>query len=284
MSSTKLQRQKGSALVLLLTLITGIVLLVMGGMNAGLTQEYMLNRNQLQQQYLDEVAQAAQQWYERVAPTIELSAVAVSESDLLAQIAPTRKFGIRAQISPRWTKTVAPWTQPALAYRTILIWIPQGDGDTTAISTSSEAPVIGSSVEAAKTYRAWTTMGYQQKELAKLSDLLVRVGTLLQTWSKAQQVSRVGLEFDNFFRQADCSADANFSRLPCLDTYVDITTTSVPSYLGVSNSELMTPLGYAIEISNLLDSSTTSPPYSLSLRVHSPISSTDYLTSRIEMP
>lgn len=285
---SKLQRtiqgQRGSALIFALTLIAGVALLVIAGMNASITQEYVLNRNQLQQQYLDEVSVSAQQWYERVAPTIELTGEAVSEATILGQIAPTRKFGVRAQISPRFTKTVSPWTQPALGYRTILIWIPQSGADTTAVSTTSDIPTIDPVVATTKTYRSWSTLGYQQTQLAKLSDLLVRIGALLQNWGRAQQGTRAGQSFDNFFRQTDCSAAASADHLPCLDTYADLTTTTVPSYLGVSSAEFASPWGYSVEVSNLLGSSTATMPYALSLRVHSPISVGDYLYARIELP
>jgi hypothetical protein len=280
----KIKGQKGSALVFALALVAGMALLVIAGMNASITQEYVLNRNQLQQQYLDEVATSAEQWYERVAPTIELTGEAVSEATLLGQIAPTRKFGIRAQIGPRFTKTVSPWTQPALGYRSILIWIPQSGSDTTSVSTTADVPTIDPLVATTKTYRSWSTLGYQQTQLAKLSDLLVKVGSLLQNWGRAQQGTRAGQSFDNFFRQADCAAAAIADHLPCLDTYVDLTTTTVPSYLGMSSTEFASPWGYSVEISNLLDSSTATMPYALSLRVHSPISTSDYLYAHIELP
>ena len=61
-------------------------------------------------------------------------------------------------------------------------------------------PVVAS----AKTYRSWSTLGYNQAQLAKLSDLLVRTGTLLQNWARAQQGIRSELVFDNVFRQSDC--------------------------------------------------------------------------------
>jgi len=283
-SNPRVRAQRGSALIMVFSLIAGVALLVMAGMNASITQEYVLNRNQLQQQYLDEVAAAAQAWYERVAPTIELSGEPVSESTLLGQIAPTRKFGIRAQIGPRFTKTVSPWTQPSLGYRTILIWIPQSGGDTTATSTTSETPTLDPLVVQAKAFRTWSTFGYQQTQLAQLSDLLVRVGSGLQGWARAQQGAHYGMSLDNFFRQSDCAAPATPDHLPCLDTYQDITTTSVPSYLGLSNAEFSSVWGYSVEISKLQNSSTATVPYSLSLRVHSPISASDYLISRIELP
>lgn len=279
-----IMRQQGSAVIFLLTIVMGVALLVLTGMSSSLTQEYVLNRDQLQQQYLDEVLSASQAYYERMAPTIELSGEAVSEATLLGQIAPTRKFGIRAQISPRFTKTVSPWTQPSLGYRTILIWIPQTGTDTTAIATTDTDPTIDPVVASAKTYRSWSTLGYNQAQLAKLSDLLVRTGTLLQNWARAQQGTRSELVFNNVFRQSDCSASDSANHLPCLDTYVDVLTTTVPSYLGVSNAELASPWGYSVEISNLLNSSASAPPYSLSLRVHSPILVSDYLYARIDLP
>lgn len=283
-SNPRVRAQRGSALIMVFGLIAGVALLVMAGMNAYITQDYWLNRNQLQQQYLDDVAVAAQAWYERVAPTIELSGELVNEATLLGQVAPTRKFGIRAQIGPRFTKTVSPWTQPSLGYRTILIWIPQSGGDTTAVSTTSDTPTLDPLVAQAKTYRTWSTFSYQQTQLAQLSDLLVRVGAALQSWARAQQGAQYGMSLDNFFRQSDCLTPPIPTHLPCLDTYQDITTTSVPTYLGLSNAEFTSIWSYAVEISNLQNSSSTEMPYSLSLRVRSPISPTDYLTSRIELP
>lgn len=283
-SNPRVCAQRGSALIMVFSLIAGVALLVFAGMNASITQEFLLNRNQLQQQYLDEVAVAAQAWYERMAPTIELSGESVAEATLLGQIAPTRKFGIRAQIGPRFTKTVSPWTQPSLGYRTILIWIPQSGGDTTATSPTSDTPTLDPLVVQAKAYRTWSTLGYQQTQLAQLSELLVRVGSSLQSWARAQQGAHYGMSLDNFFRQSDCAAPAAPDHLPCLDTYQDITTTRVPGYLGLSNAEFASVLGYSVEISNLQNSSTTTVPYSLSLRVHSPISKSDYLVSRIELP
>ncbi len=283
-SNSRVRAQRGSALIMVFSLIAGVALLVMAGMNASITQEYFLTRDQLQKQYLDEVAASAQAWYERMAPTIELTGESVSEATLLGQIAPTRKFGIRAQIGPRFTRTVSPWTQPSLGYRTILIWIPQSGSDTTAVSTTSDTPTLDPLVVQAKAYRTWSTFGYQQTQLAQLSDLLVRVGSSLQSWARAQQGAHYGMSLDNFFRQSDCAAPATPDHLPCLDAYQDITTTSVPSYLGLSKAEFASIWGYSVEISNLQNSSTATVPYSLSLRVHSPISASDYLISRIELP
>lgn len=281
----RLHAQQGSALILVVALIAGAMLLVMAGMNASLTQEYVLNRDQLQQQYLDEVAAAAQTWYERVAPTIELTGEAVSEATLLGQIAPTRKFGVRAQISPRLTKVIPPWTQPALGYRTILIWLPQSGSDTTALPEGADnPPTLDPLVVQTKAYRTWSTFGYQQAQLARLSDLLVRVGASLQSWARAQQGAHYGMGFDNFFRQNDCAAPATPDHLPCMNSYQDITTTTVSSYLGLSLAEFVSVGGYSVEISNLQNANATTVPYSLSLRVRSPISMSDYLVSRIELP
>lgn len=266
-----------------MSLLAGILMLVMGGMSAQMTQEYVLTSDKQQQEYLDDLAKNAQEWYQRVSPQIELSGEAITEAQLLSQIAPTQKYGVRAAISGRYTKIVPPWTQPALGYRTILIWIPQEGGDTTSLSSTSESPTIDPLVLTTKKFRTWSTFGYQHEQLAKVSDLLVRTGLVLQNWARAQQGNRAGQTFDNFFRAADCSVTL-IDHLPCVDTYTDINATQIPAYLGIAPTELMSQWGYAVEISNLLDSSTSTPPYSLALRIHSPISPTDYLISRIELP
>ena len=87
---------------------------------------------------------------------------------------------------------------------------------------------------------------------------------LLEKWSRLQsQVVSKGYD-QNFFRAIDCANPG--VAIMCLDNFVDLASTDIPTKLGLDAQEFRGNFG-PIQVSN---QGATTSPYTVSLRVVSP--------------
>lgn len=255
----------------MVALLLGTTLILAGTLRSRLAQHIQMNLSREQSTYLDAAINNAKLWYQREALTLELSGRTPNESEILQKIAPDHKYGLRAQVS---NQLGLPCTTSAFGtcapYRVIAIWLPPISAtDTSAFDLSNGSFTPDPATLASGTSRLFNSMAYQQGLMVQMNESLKRTAIRIQNFARAQQNFAGFTSFDNFLRSSDCS-QPNSMHLPCIDTYTPITSTTVPSMLGLADSELMTPWGDVIHISNLINSNTTSLPYSLSIQATSP--------------
>ena len=264
--------QRGAALLLVVAMLLGAALVLAGSFCASVVQKTQLNLAREQRIYLDGVIKNAHDWYQRVALTMEVAGDTPTESELLQKIAPDQKYGIRAQVSSRLGLPCASDATfgTCAPYRVIVVWLPPiSSTDATSFTASTGSYVIDPVVLAAGTSRVFNTLLYQQGLMVQINERLKVTASRIQNYARAQQNLMGGASFENFLRSSDCSRTVS-GHLPCLDTYTTITATTIPTLLGLPDSDFLTPWGDVMLISNLLDSSVSSMPYSLSLKASSP--------------
>lgn len=278
----RLNRQRGAAIIWFVSALLGALMVLTTTYRMHAVRLSALNAERDQKVYLDEVMQNALRWYQRNAISIEASGQVVTPAQILAEIAPDNRFGIHAAVSNRLG---LPCPADAVfgscvPYRVIVVWLqPISSSDTTTFDASTGSFVPDPVVVSAGTSRMLNTKLYQQGVLTQVSALLNTVATRLQNRARAQQSVIGEASFENYFRLSDCASElAGF--LPCIDTYTDITTTIIPSQLGLSNQDFLTPWGDPVQVSNLLDSSTLNMPFSLALRVSTPWGQSTSMTVR----
>lgn len=266
------RRQRGAAFLLVVTMLLGAMLVLAGSFRARVVHQAQMTFEQDQRLYLDTVIKNSHSWYQRVALSIEVTGDTPTEIDLLQQIAPERKFGVRAAISSRLglpCSTTASFGS-CVPYRVIAVWLPPiSSADTTTFNQANGTLSPDPAVAAAGTTRIFDTKLYQQGQMVQISELLKKTASQLQNFARAQQSVIGSPSFENYFRSSDCGR-AKSGHLPCVDTYQPITRTTIPTMLGIPDGDFQTPWGDVVQISNLLDSNNASLPYSLSIRASSP--------------
>lgn len=265
-------KQRGAAFLLVVTMLLGAMLVLAGTFRAHVVHQARMTFEQDQRQYLDAVLKNAHAWYQRVSLSMEVTGQTPTEAELLQQIAPERRFGVRALISNR-LNTSCPTSAAfgsCVPYRVLVIWLPPISAtDQTVFNQANGVFVPDQTVFAAGTARIFDTKLYQQGLTVQISELLKSTAGRLQNFARAQQGVIGAPSFENYFRSRDC-ARAVSGYLPCIDTYQPITSTSIPTMLGMPESEFKTPWGDVVQISNLLDSNNSTVPFSLSIRASSP--------------
>lgn len=264
--------QRGAAFLWVVAMLLGATLVLAGSFRAGVAQKVQLNLARDQNAYLDQVIKTAHDWYQRVALSMEVSGDTLTESELLQKIAPNQKYGIRAQLSSRLGLPCASDAAfgTCAPYRVIVVWLPPISAtDATSFNASTGSFVPDPVVLSAGTSRIFNTLLYQQGLMVQINERLKVTASRIQNYARAQQNITGLASFENFLRSSDCSRTVS-GHLPCLDTYTAITSTTIPTLLGLPDSDFLTPWGDVILISNLLDSSVSAMPYSLSIKASSP--------------
>ena len=263
--------QQGAAFLWMVALLLGATLILAGSLRSRVAQHLHMNFNRDQSTYLDDVLNNAKLWYQREAPTLELSGNTPSESEILQKIAPDHKYGLRAQVSNQLgLPCAASAFGTCVPYRVIAIWLPPiSAADTSSFNPSNGSFTADPAILSAGTGRLFNTMAYQQGLMVQMNETLKLTASRIQNFARAQQNLSGLTSFENFLRVEDC-AHPNTMHLPCVDAYTPITSTTIPSMLGLADSDFMTPWGDVIQISNLVNSNNTALPYSLSLQATSP--------------
>lgn len=265
-------QQKGAAFLLVVALLLGATLILAGSFRSRVVRQVELNLSRDQSTYLDAVIKNAHDWYQREALTLEVLATTPTESELIQKIAPDYKFGLRALVSNQQGLPCASTATfgTCAPYRVIAIWLPPVSApDTSSFDISTGSFIPDPTVLSAGSSRLFNTMLYQQGLMVQINETLKLTAARIQNFTRAQQNLAGYASFQNFLRSSDCTSP-NAMHLPCIDTYTSITSTTIPSMLGLPDSDFITPWGDVIQISNLVDSNITSMPYSLSIKASSP--------------
>ena len=257
----RIRRIKGAATLLTISALMGSAVALVLFFSASVSHKAVLDSALSERAEVDEAMRTARQWYESVAPTLEAAATALSESQFRSTALQNSYPGLRFGFSNQLGLPCAGVLIECAPYRVIVAWRPPpSNADATVFNVVTGVFTPDPDVQSA----TYNSRSFQQKEVEKSLRSMQRLGLLLEKWSRLQsQVVSKGYD-QNFFRAIDCANPG--VALMCLDTFVDLASTDIPTKLGLDAQEFRGNFG-PIQVSN---QGATTSPYTVSLRVVSP--------------
>ena len=257
----RIRRIKGAATLLTISALMGSAVALVLFFSASVSHKAVLDSALSERAEVDEAMRTARQWYESVAPTLEAAATALSESQFRSTALQNSYPGLRFGFSNQLGLPCAGVLIECAPYRVIVAWRPPpSNADTTVFNVVTGVFTPDPDVQSA----TYNSRSFQQKEVEKSLRSMQRLGLLLEKWSRLQsQVVSKGYD-QNFFRAIDCANPG--VALMCLDTFVDLASTDIPTKLGLDAQEFRGNFG-SLQVSN---QGATTSPYTVSLRVVSP--------------
>lgn len=282
MNRSRPLRQQGFGLLIFVIIVATIAFGLVVGYSSVLTRQTANQVPARDEAYLTAaMAQAAASWREAAFWLDELSpSNAFTVDDLLKNANVQLQYGAQAALSDVLMAE-------GVSYRTLVIYMPSDSDavnppDLTAFQTTGEfSPCTNPSAYCApRLYKTYSSFDLQ-KELAKEAQArLAKVAFKAQSYFKARMLLEPERNVSvNYFRKplGECVSASN--DLGCLDTYQPLaihdtaggySTSEVAQHLGLTAEELFSPWGPPIEASNLEDSETSAPPYTMSFRAANP--------------
>lgn len=262
-------RQRGAVYLYSLTILFA-ALVVLGLSFSSTTLQSAVARSEAERaDYVDKVVGDVQRWYERSASTVEATADPFSPARLLDEAVPDRRYNVKVGISDRLGLPCAPSTpfNACAPYRIMVVWLPpQEHPDTSTFDIATGA----FTADPAAAWKVYSGQYFQLANVARSVKDLDRVAVALQQYFQARSgLTPIASGRLNHFRASDCT-HVVMGEVPCYDSYVDGAGSAIPALTGLRPSDLSTSMGTPIQLSNLADSSTSAPPYSMSLRASTP--------------
>ncbi|MBC8738473.1 hypothetical protein F6X40_16990 [Paraburkholderia sp. UCT31] len=183
-----------------------------------------------------------------------------------------------AGITPKWGMQAAVsnvLSARGVAYTVVALWIPTSTDTQNPPSFDATTGTFNSCPNAAapcapRAYALVSGLTLQQQALQSALQQLNDLAAKEQEYFKAKALfdpdHDIGI---NYFRAPDGNCD-DPNQMPCIDQYTAVGSTAVPPLLGIPASTQMNPWGLPLETSNLQDSSSAAPPYSMAFRTSTP--------------
>lgn len=256
------KRQSGFALGAYLTFMATAISLIFLSYMAVQGRIKANNDMRVRQAYINEVSTKIGAWYKANLRTIDTGSNP-TEAVIISGSGITVKNGLRVKSSDLITSG-------EIKYRIFGIWIPDVTPDTTAFNLVSG--VITPPVPLhSYVYTYYNGLVDEIEAYTLTQKRLDRLAIVLQSFSTAKMLnngeSDIGI---NRFRPDICPSAAIAGQIPCLDTYTDLNIPEIRLATGLSSTELTDAWGDNFFGSNLVDSSTVSPPYSMAIKVTTP--------------
>lgn len=237
--------------------LLGLVFVVSVGMLR--TEDHArLNRSDADRRaYMLDATNRLTRWYAYSSGTTGGSAGQIDMTAALAQAGVIPRYGLRAASSSRQTDGLVSW-------HVLALWLPeptrvQGENLDTATGVFNQGTLISSGQPALLVH---AVIDGHASQLAKFSEsqrrLRIVASRLENMFSRLRDVDPYQTVGMNWYRASDCG-DIKAGELPCYNTYTSLASTVVPMLAGSSPDTNVNAWGAAIEVSNLIDSSITSP-------------------------
>lgn len=256
--------QSGFVAIALAVVIAIVVSLFLIGFSAEVSRSSGSVLEDVKQQYVSDSAKSLDGWYRRNAWVIDSNIAVIPTATIATQAGVAFKYGAQIVSSKRLDSN-------GISYHVIAIWLPNTSITGTDFNTNTGVLTEGTyaSVEVPRLKYSIIDGKAIQTEIAQQTlNNLGSSAAKLENWfaSKAVQAES-SLINSNWYRNPSCgSTDQRY--IPCIDTYTDAGTTL--QNLGIASSiELTSGWAQPIQISNLQNSSTTAP-YSISLKADTP--------------
>lgn len=264
--SSLAKSQQGAAGLLLVILVGAAILFLMNGPLSTELEEQLSRAELIEQQYLDDVAQRLESWYDRNAATVDSSSTyAIAPAALWSQLGIDPKVNLRLGISDRQTGA-------QVAYRRFVIWLQRATPDTSTFTASTGAFTPAAGVP----FRVIDGEKMQVLKLDQTLNGMKRFAFLLERRFQAKyEADPLRSLSVNHFRPVSGTCSTTLDDMPCINTYLNApVAANFPLLVGVDPATLTTAWGAAFEVSNQEDSRTTTPPYTMAIRSTTPWGST----------
>ena len=262
--------QRGYALLAFTAALSVILLSFVIGYSFSLAKQESLRLESNQQAYLLDVQEKLETLYQNNATSIDADAswtTFSNASDLL------RLAGVQS----RWDVQIAisvPLVKNSVRYRVIGVWLPN--------SELAQAPVFdpntGNFTEcpsgapcASTPHLSVSGYAVQAALYEKTEKLLEELAVQAQAYFKARTLIDADHNVSyNYFRSPYSNCTSVATEMPCVNDYTPLSATRVPSVLSLSPQQLTNAWGLPVEVSNLKDAESGTPPYTLVFRTPHP--------------
>ena len=283
MSRLSPKRQQGFGLLVFVLIATTIALSLVLGYSGLLTRQEALARPAKLQAYLSDARSQILSFYARNLSQIDSPSLGsgINAADLLAGSNISVRYGMQAVLSNPLVG------DSGLYYRRMVMYMPSETDATNPpdiagfVATGNFQTCLDSSKDCgSRTYLVFDSLTLEKAALAETKHRLEQVAYKAQAYFKARMLldPEHNISID-YFRPAFGGCSAGLNDLECLDTYTPLAVlssgswaalTNVPTTIGLTNEELISAWGDPIEASNLTDSETGSPPFTMVFRAPSP--------------
>lgn len=212
--------------------------------------------------YLDNVARRLEDYYRRNAAAIDsATSYPVVPESLWAELGVEVKPTLRLAVSDRLTGS-------QVLFHRFVVWLKRAEPDpsTFTVSTGTFTPgpnviyriVDGEAIEGA----------LLEKTLDGMKGLAAQLERRFRAKFEADPLRSLSV---NHFRALGSSCSVGLDDIPCIDSYTDATTAAdFVTLLSIDPATLTSAWGQHFTVSNLQDSSTASPPYTMAIRAALP--------------
>ena len=215
-----------------------------------------------EQAYLDHIARQLETYYRRNAGAIDAAVTfSIVPAALWAQLGIDPKPTLQLGISDRQTGA-------QVRFRRFVIWLRRGSPDASSFTASTGAFAPAPNV-------AYRVVDGEAIQGALLEETLTRMKRFA---AQLEQRFRAKFEADpfrslsvNHFRALGSSCTASLDDLPCINVHADVATAAnFATLLSIDPATLSTAWGPRFTVSNLQDSQTASPPFTMAIRAPLP--------------
>ena len=265
--SSSRQHQKGAVGFLVLALM-----LLMMGMTIAAAAALVHMRTQGDPQsrlaYLDRARKGIGDWYLANAAAIDSGSDSLNTTSMMSAMGIPAQFGVQISSTQRLGLPCDEPNSPVcVGYHDIYVWLPPASA---ADSTTLDATTGAFTADAHAQWVKISGESIEQQLIASSSETMSLLQTQLRSFFAASERSDADANPEtNFFRDSTCSPTFNGS-LPCIDTFADISTTAIPSDLGIDTTNESNAWGLPIQVTNQEYSSVSLPPYSMAIRSATP--------------
>ena len=260
-------RQAGSAMLLLLVGLAGLVMAVSVGLLRGEDQARTNRADVDRSAYLRDAAARLARWYEVNSATTGAQAGQIDMGQALAGAGVTPRYGLQSASSMRLSDGLVSWHVMAL-------WLPepirvQGTAFDVATGVLTPGTLISTGQPADLVSAIVNGHASQLVAFTESSRRVRRVAARLENLFAARRsMDPFGPAGRDWFRALDCAA-VQTGELPCYDVYTDMAATTAPAQAGIEATLTVNAWGLPINLSNLQDSSVV-PPYSMAVNTTTP--------------
>jgi type II secretory pathway pseudopilin PulG len=243
------------ALLVVALALFGLLSAIAVGLVAGDVEGLRLDAEPSRSRYLADAQARLGRWYQQNAATLDDGVSVLPATDaIFAQAGVAQRFNVQMGV----TQSVV---VNGVGSRQIVVWLPDASGNATFdVMTGALTPTPQHSVR---------IRGHdvQQRLVVITQERLGKAASTITSWAASAERSQPALAGTNLMRRSVCAASA--MALPCWDAYVPVDWVPILGFAGPEEIR-KDAWGRDIEVSNLLDSSSVTPPYSLSLRAVTP--------------
>lgn len=252
-----MNHQRGSIFISILGVIAVVGIAIVMAANNLQAQALVSRSNAEKLEYLDNASEKVETWYRSHLSTVDALVDAPSIDTVVAEAGITLRLGLKLVASQRLTRD-------NVAYRVFVLWLPQADPDA---STWNPATGDFSPAQGAE-FRLVSGYALQSEAIAETERAIKSMAiSLVNFFAARYEAGGKDVSINHFRPDGTCSGATGL--FPCLDTYTPANAIDW-SAIGLSPLDMRDAWGNPLQLSNLLDSNTTGPPYSIAIRSQTP--------------